>query len=347
VPVGLAPPQAIGYQPIKGTPAAIPPLGEYGMVESYPSNLEPWSTPGVAVQDIFGLTDEELAVVAPPPLRGPHHPHEFAQKLYAFEALQPSVTAAAPAIEPEPYSLQWFLDIENQRHSRHARWIPKLLEFAKHSGETLLGLGHGLGTDWAQYARHGASVIVCSGSNSQLELVRRNFALRGLNGRFVHAVPTQLPLETCSVDVACLSSLHHGIDHPEAVVQEVYRVLKPGGKVLAVTPARYDINFWVRRCFFWSRWMGRWMGRQKRRPPINPSHRSTARELCRLFGRFTEHRVRKRQLRRSEVPHVWRWMPLAVMARLMGRVLVLKAFKPLSAALAEPSWVGAVRERAA
>jgi hypothetical protein len=55
--------------------------------------------------------------------------------------------------------------------------------------------------------------------------------------------------------------------------------------------------------------------------------------LCRLFGRFTEHRVRKRQLRRSEVPHLWRFLPLAVLARLMGRVLILKAFKPLSAAL--------------
>ncbi len=149
-----------------------------------------------------------------------------------------------PAPETEPYSLQWFLDIENQRHSRHARWIPKLLEFAKHSGETLLGLGHGLGTDWAQYARHGASVVVCSGSTAQLDLVRRNFLVRGLGGRFVHAMPTRLPLESCSVDVACLSSLHHGIDHPEAVVEEVYRVLKPGGKVLAVTPARYDVDFW-------------------------------------------------------------------------------------------------------
>ncbi len=297
------------------------------MAESYPSNPGLWTTPGVAVHDIFGLTDEEQSEASVGSLRGPHHPREFAQKLYAFEALQPPAASVAPAAETEPYSLQWFLDIESHRHSRHGRWIPKLLEFAKHSGETLLGLGHGLGTDWAQYARHGASVIVCSGSTSQLELVRRNFLLRGLDGRFVHAVPTKLPLESCSVDVACLSSLHHGIDHPEAVVEEVYRVLKPGGKVLAVTPARYDIDFWARRCFLWTRWLGK-----VRRPAkIDPAHRASARELCRLFGRFTEHHVRKRQLRRSEVPHLWRWMPLAVMARLMGRVLILKAFKPLSA----------------
>jgi SAM-dependent methyltransferase len=295
--------------------------------------LQPWQSPGIAVQDIFGLIDEELVEAGSIALRGPHHPREFAQKLYAFESLQPPVGSVPQPVQAEPYSLQWFLDIENQRHSRHARWIPKLLEFAKHAGETLLGLGHGLGTDWAQYARHGASVIVCSASTSQLELVQRNFILRGLAGRFVHAEPTRLPLESSSVDVACLSSLHHGIDNPQAVVDEVYRVLKPGGKVLAVTPAYYDVDFWVRHCFFWSRWLGS----RKRRPAVHASQRWSGRQLCNLFCRFTEHRVRKRQLRRSEVPHLCRWLPLAVLARLMGRVLILKAFKPLSAALSPES----------
>ena len=99
-----------------------------------------------------------------------------------------------------------------------------------------------------------------------------------------------------------------------------------------MTPARYDIDFWARHCFFWSRWLAP----AKRRLAIHPAHRSSARDLCRLFGRFTEHRVRKRQLRRSEVPHVWRWLPLPLLERTMGRVLVLKAFKPLSAAIAVP-----------
>jgi SAM-dependent methyltransferase len=297
------------------------------MAEPVTSPFERWESPGVAVQDIFGLSDEEASATGRH--KGPHNAREFAQKLFAFEALQPPTGPARADPEPEPYSLQWFLDIENQRHSKHGRWIPKLLEFAKHSGETLLGLGHGLGTDWAQYARHGANVIVCSAAAPQLELVRRNFDLRGLSGRFVHADPTRLPLDSSSVDVACLSSLHHGIDNPERVVEEVYRVLKPGGKVLAVTPAKYDVDYFARLCFFWSGWLGR----EKRRHPVSARHRHSARQLRGLFHRFAEHRVRKRQLRRYELPHLWRWLPLAVLSRAMGRVLVLKAFKPLSVAL--------------
>lgn len=262
-------------------------------------------------------------------MKGPHNPVDFADRLYACEALNPAAPGPRPDEGAEPYTLQWFLNIENQRHSRQGRWIPRLLEFAKHSGETLLGLGNGLGTDWLQYARYGAAVVVCSPSAEQLGLIRRNFELRGLSGRFLHATPASLPLESASIDVACVTSLLHEVSDPAAVVQEVYRVLKPGGKVLAVTPARYDVDYWHRLLLPWHRWFGK--------PALDADHlpaRFSARGFRRLFTQFIEHRVHKRQLRRADVPHLWRWLPLPLLERLMGRVLVLKAFKPLSAAMA-------------
>jgi len=224
--------------------------------------------------------------------------------------------------------LEWFLNIENRRHRRQGRWIPHLLEFSKHSGETLLGLGSGLGTDWLQYARHGAAVVVSSESSEQLELIRRNFELRGLGGRFLHASSHALPLVGASIDVACVSGLLDEVTNAEAVVEELYRVLKPGGKALAVTPAHYDVNFWYHACFPWQKWF----------PGGSTATRSrgagfTARSLRRLFSRFVEHRVYKRHLCRSDVPHIWRWMPRPALERIMGRVLVLKAFKPVSAAI--------------
>jgi ubiquinone/menaquinone biosynthesis C-methylase UbiE len=249
--------------------------------------------------------------------------------LFASEALHPPPAANRLAEPGEPYTLQWFLNIENHRHGRQGRWIPRLLEFAKHSGETLLGLGDGLGTDWLQYARHGASVVVCTASTSQLALIRRNFELRGLPGRFIHAATTSLPLEGGSIDVACISTLLHPIQSTQALVAEVYRVLKPGGKVLAVAPAKYDMDLLVRTSCFWKRWLG---GRTAEHEPGVVYY--SARGLRRLFGCFAEHRIHKRQLRRSEVPHICRWLPLPLLERLLGHVLVLKAFKPLSAAIA-------------
>src|SRR5262249_14345 len=296
----------------------------------YPGKLRVWESPTRAVvQELSGLDGFGAPAPAGVAVAGPHNRGESAERLSAGEAPDPPAPPPRRDEGPEPYSLQWFLNIENQRHSKQGRWIPKLLEFAKHGGETLLGLGHGLGTDWVQYARHHARVIVCSPSTTQLELVRRNFDVRDLSGRFILSPPGCLPLDSSSVDVACISSLFHGIDDPRAVVAEVLRVLKPGGKVLAVTPARYDVDFWFRTIFWWYRWLGGW----KKWPASDNTPRFSARRLKKLFNHFVEHRIHKRQLRRSEVPHVWRWVPLSLLARMMGRVLVLKAFKPVSIAL--------------
>src|SRR5262249_45419136 len=126
-----------------------------------------------------------------------------------------------------------------------------LLECGKHGGETFLGLGHGMGTDWVPFARNGARVIACTPIATELALTRRNFELRGLNARFIHAEPTHLPLPDNSIDVACISGLLHLSPHPDWIVDEAYRVLKPGGKVLAVVPAKYDWNFFARALWPW------------------------------------------------------------------------------------------------
>lgn len=292
-----------------------------GMENSHSSKLRVWE--GWARTMIRDLPALANGAGAP----GVHGAAELARRLYSQEALEPK--AKAPRIEEgvEPYSLQWFLDVENQRYSGRGQWIPRLLEFTRHRGETLLGVGSGLGTDWVQYARHGADVVVCSPAAEQLALVRRNFDLRSLPGRFLHASSSSLPLESASIDVVCASSLLDSSTLPPATCDEIYRVLKPGGKVLAVAHASYDIDHWRRVCFPWQRWFQRARANEPARRVGYP-----IRQLRQLFGRFIERRVHKRHLRRSELPHLCRWLPLPFAERMLGHYLTLKAFKPLSAA---------------
>jgi SAM-dependent methyltransferase len=264
-------------------------------------------------------------LLGPRGLSGLPNPHELAERLYASETLR---AAGRPRDGAEPFSLQWYLDAEADRHGRHGSWLPRLLEFTKHGGERLLGLGAGLGTDWVQYARHGAAVTACASSADQLALVQRNFELRGLHGTFLNADPAALPVETATIDVVCLVGLLPEAPDPRAVVEEIYRVLKPGGKVVSVVRACYDIDYWRNRFLPWSRWLGPGRGRGE---ALAPGY--SARALRRLFGRFGEARVYKRHLRRREVPHLWRWLPHPLLERLLGRMLVCKAFKPLSTAM--------------
>ena len=252
-----------------------------------------------------------------------------ARVLYARETMSSSAGVPKMPEGVEPFSLQWFLHIEHQRHDRKARWIPRLLEFSKHSGETLLGIGSGLGTDWVQYARQGTDVVVSSSSADELALMRRNFELRGLPGRFLHAATHRIPLPNASIDVVCLGDILFEATDFSAVIREVYRVLKPGGKVLAMAPAYYDVDYWYQLFFPWVRWFG-WSGRGVAASGFS------ARRLRRLFEGFVEPRVHKRQLRRSEVPHIWRFLPMSLLQRIFGRVLILKVFKPLSSASAQP-----------
>lgn len=291
------------------------------MSESYSSKLQLWE----------GWMPAAVKGPAPPPSErlvvAPTYPLDMADRLYAREALHVSVRSRQGA---DPFTLQWFLDIENARHNRYGTWIPRLLEFAKHTGETLLGLGNGLGTDWIQYARHGANVISCCPSAEQLALIQRNFSLRGLNGGFVHANPTSIPLEPASIDVVYVADLLEEASSPTTIVEELYRLLKPGGKVLAVTPARFDLDYWNRRFLPWH-------GLFQRGIAANPRSVSfSARGLRHLFARFVDGRVHKRQLRRAEVPHLWRWLPHPMLERLFGRLLIIKAFKPLSTAISVP-----------
>ena len=281
------------------------------MAEVYPRKLQLWE----GWRPSLVAPSARAAAPAVPPLAD-----AFAARLFAAEALHPGRT---PREGVEPFSLQWYLDAEAVRYGRHGRWLPRLLEFGKHSGETLLGLGDGLGADWVQYARCGAQVTACCASADAAAVVQRNFELRGLRGRFLSADPARLPLEPASIDVVCVNHLLHTAPDPAALVAEVYRVLKPGGKVLAVTPARHDVDFWARCCLPWRGWF--------RKPA--PAGGFSRRGLRRLFAGFTEHRIHKRHLRRSETPHLFRWLPLPVLQRLMGRCLILKAFKPLSAAM--------------
>ncbi len=290
------------------------------MSGSYPGKLRVWD--GWNLLEVAGRTAIEAGSWDGPAAGS----NERVGELYIRETMRGPAARLKPEELADPFSLHWFLQVEKQRHGRYARWLPGVLEFGKHAGETLLGLGAGLGTDWVQYAQCGASVVVCGPLADELALARRNFELRGLRGRFLHVDPAALPLESATIDVACVGDLPDGRADTAAVLEEVHRVLKPGGKVLFLAPARYDVTYWRTQFFPWQNWFGR-------AAKGRPEPRFSRRQLKALFGKFRDLRIHKRHLRRSEVPHLWRWLPLPLMQRWVGHYLIVKGFKPVSSAL--------------
>ncbi|MCZ2341722.1 MAG: class I SAM-dependent methyltransferase [Bacteroidales bacterium] len=248
------------------------------------------------------------------------------QLLAARELLRP-IRSHLARRDLEPLSRSWFEELEIKRYAPHGSWLRRGLEFSRHAGESLVMLGAGAGSDALQYHRHGVHVTIGATPADHPEIIRNNFDLRGHSA---HIVPTPdlatLPFDRWSFDLAYLNALHDSPTDLASVIQELYRVLKPGGKIFALFPAHYDTGFWQNILVPYRKWYT---------PPVQLTEapRYSARSLKRLFCCFSEHRVGKRQLRRSELPYVWRFLPLSALERVMGRVLLLRAFKPVTAAL--------------
>jgi SAM-dependent methyltransferase len=224
-----------------------------------------------------------------------------------------------------PYSAAWFEELEQKRYQRHGVWLPAALEFGRHPGESVLLLGPGVGSDAVRYIRTGTPVTIGVTPYDHPDLVRENLALHALPARVVDVSGPTLPFADGAFDVVTWNALYDPVPPEAARIDEIFRVLKSGGKVIGLFPARYDAGYWqdLLLPLQWLYW----------RRPADPTDgtKTSSRRLCRRFAAFVKPWVGKRHLRRAELPHPWRLLPLVLLERLIGRVLVFKAFKPLSA----------------
>jgi SAM-dependent methyltransferase len=255
------------------------------------------------------------------PLPDPDPDPSEAERLAARDVWRVRPSANPAGGDRELLSTDWFQYLEAKRYRRHGRWVPALLEFNRHPRESLLAVGDGLGIEWVKFAEGGSDVTVVDPSADRLRLYRTHFAARGVSGQFVQAPFDHLPAADARTDVVCAFFNEPPVVPWATALAEAYRVLRPGGKIMVALPAKYDAVRWQELILPWRRWF--------RKGP-RAKGRFTARELREGFATsFTDVRVYKRHLRRSELPYIWRWMILPVAERLMGRFLVVKAFKPL------------------
>jgi glycosyltransferase involved in cell wall biosynthesis/ubiquinone/menaquinone biosynthesis C-methylase UbiE len=238
-----------------------------------------------------------------------------------------------------PHTLEWFLEVERYRYGEYAPWMPEVMEFAKHSGEDLLEIGAGLGTDLSQFARHGARVTDVDLSVGHLEHAQENFALRGLSGRFVHHDAEDLPFDDNTFDVVYGNGVLHHTPNTRRVVEEIRRVLRPGGRVIVMMYAENSLHYW--RQLVWKLGIRRELLRKYSIGEIMSRHAEitqndarplvkvyTAARLRTLFDGFEQKVVYRRQMLPSERPDWLAWVPVDLAGRLLGWNLIIKATKP-------------------
>ena len=126
-------------------------------------------------------------------------------------------------------------------------------------GETVLDLGCGAGLDLYLYAQKvglTGRLLGLDLSQAMLDKARANFAAIGVrNVEWLHAAADAIPLGDATVDLVTANGIYNLSPDKDAVMREVARVLKPGGRTIFAEimlteelprEVRREINDWFR-----------------------------------------------------------------------------------------------------
>lgn len=257
----------------------------------------------------------------------------------------------------EPGTLAFYREIETHRYQEEFH-IPLIAEFDDHSGERVLEIGCGLGTDGRRFVKGGARYTGCDLSLRSLTLAQRGFELSDLLGSFVHTDAENLPFRDASFDVVYSHGVLHHTPYTERAIGEVYRVLRTGGKAIIMLYARESFSYVIgaqtlgRLRLEWARlrmgreafnrfvglplefrgWLPDWIVINNSTDGLgNPlSKLYTRSQLRRLFSAFREMHLEKHYFPRHKIPVIGPHLPRAIaywLGRAVGSFWYIKAVK--------------------
>ncbi|MEZ4561153.1 MAG: class I SAM-dependent methyltransferase [Thermomicrobiales bacterium] len=156
-----------------------------------------------------------------------------------------------------PYPLgttEYFAHYDGLREANESQAFSAWLhEYDAFAGKSVLDVGCGNGYVLANYARAGARVTGVDLTEAAVRLARQRFVQAGLVGAFQTATAEALPFSDDSFDCVCsMGVLHHTPDTARAVA-EIWRVLRPGGRLIVMfyhrDSALYRVNFRLQQLF--------------------------------------------------------------------------------------------------
>ena len=124
--------------------------------------------------------------------------------------------------------------------------IPLLVPFAEAKGKKVLEIGIGNGADAVMFAFQGAEYTGVDLTDAALDATRRHFAALGLHGTFLEGNAERLSLADESFDWIYSYGVLHHTPNTQRAFDEVYRVLRPGGRAIIMLYHKHSFNYYVR-----------------------------------------------------------------------------------------------------
>ena len=139
---------------------------------------------------------------------------------------------------------EFFEAVERHRYATQP-YAESLCKFKAFRGKSLLEIGCGLGTDLLQFARNGAVVTGVDLTEESVALAQKRFELYGVQGTFRTADAENLPFADNSFDVVYSFGVLHHTPNTQKAIDEVYRVLKPGGDIVIMLYHKHSLHVWL------------------------------------------------------------------------------------------------------
>lgn len=121
------------------------------------------------------------------------------------------------------------------------------------AGKLAADIGAGTGFVTEELVHNGLKVIAVDQSEAMLEEMKKKF---GLSGSVEYRIGefNNLPMQDESVDYVFANMFLHHVDVPQVAIEEMARILKPGGKVVITDMDEHEFEFLKQEQH--DRWMG-------------------------------------------------------------------------------------------
>jgi ubiquinone/menaquinone biosynthesis C-methylase UbiE len=134
--------------------------------------------------------------------------------------------------------------IDQNRYQEYAPWMKSVMEYDKFAGQRLLEVGFGMGTDLFQFASHGAIVSGIDLTPKHYEIASQRFKLYGIPADLRLGDAEEMPYEDESFDAVYTFGVIHHSPNTEKIVDEIYRILKPGGRAIITVYHKWSFGYW-------------------------------------------------------------------------------------------------------
>ncbi|MBA57742.1 MAG: hypothetical protein CMQ40_01075 [Gammaproteobacteria bacterium] len=175
------------------------------------------------------------------------------------------------------------------------------------AGKKVLDIGAGSGAHSCLFRKYGADIVAVDLTPERVLSTAKKLSLVADGQGIVYQADAEhLPFRESSFDIVYSNGVLHHSENTEKCLDEVYRVLRPGGQAIIMLYARHSAVFWLNIFlrgllslrFFYQKeahWVGYLTeGKPKFRGKRNPVTRIFSRgKVATLFSRFDEVSMRR------------------------------------------------------